>query len=158
VFESRALTDAARCTTHTPGSITKAFVPAFVRVIERGLLRAGQDLMLETWLQDARCALGLLRKSPLFTAIATLSLAISIGGDATIFSVASAMVLRPLPGEPDGSSHAERRRLRYGLLPELPGFRSRSTVFEDVYAIRQEHQPMSIAASDDPDSIRPTWT
>ena len=54
--------------------------------------------MIDSWLQDTRFAVRLLRKSPLFTLTAALSLAIGIGGNATIFSVANAMLLRAMPG------------------------------------------------------------
>jgi len=53
--------------------------------------------MLETFLQDVRYAVRLLRRSPLFTATAALSLAIGIGANTTIFSIASTLLLRPLP-------------------------------------------------------------
>ena len=54
--------------------------------------------MLETTWQDVRYGYRLLMRSPLFTLTAALSLAIGIGANTSIFSIASAMLLRPLPG------------------------------------------------------------
>src|SRR6202790_3785956 len=58
--------------------------------------------MLETFFQDLRFAARTLRKSPGFTAVAILSLALGIGATIAIFSVIYAMALRSLPvSEPD---------------------------------------------------------
>jgi len=52
---------------------------------------------MNPWMQDVRFALRSFAKNPWFTVAAVLSLAIGIGANTSIFSVANALLFRPLP-------------------------------------------------------------
>src|SRR4051794_10180966 len=52
---------------------------------------------MQTWLQDLRYAVRMLRKNAGLTAVMVASLAIGIGANSAIFTVVDALLLRPLP-------------------------------------------------------------
>src|SRR5229473_1279635 len=66
-------------------------------LIQEQTRRASILNWLETVLQDARFGLRTLRRSPGFTAVAVVTMALSIGATTAVFTLVESILLRPLP-------------------------------------------------------------
>ncbi len=97
---------------------------------------------IETTLQDVRYGARMLRKNPIFTAVAVLTLALGIGANTAIFSLVNSVMLRFLPVEkPEELVQVLRRSPRQGgqvvsifTNPIWEQFRDRQVVFSGTFA------------------------
>src|SRR5205823_11055483 len=107
--------------------------------------------LLESLVSDVRFALRWLRKSPGFTLVAVVSLAVGIGFNTTLFTVADALIFKPLPvAEPerlvdvftsDSTGTVEFSTSSYADYLDLKG---QNGVFEDLVGYSPMFAPISL--------------
>jgi putative ABC transport system permease protein len=71
-------------------------------------------------LHDLRIAARVLRKNPVFSLTAALTIAVGVGASTAIFSVANAVLLRPLPYKDPGRLVVAGMELRQRNVRDLP--------------------------------------
>ncbi len=103
---------------------------------------------LETMWNDLRYALRILGRSPGFTAVIVLTLALSIGANSAIFSVIEGVLLRPLPyTHPDRLVRLFFQGENYPKFPLNPNdfrdFRARNRTFESMATIVRSDTQLS---------------
>src|SRR5579864_6355078 len=106
---------------------------------------------METLVQDLRFGLRALLKTPAFTALAVLTLALGIGANTAIFTLVNALLLKMLPvarpgelvilGDPTAANERangtpQLEVLSYPLYREL---RDRNSVFSGLCAAASDH-------------------
>src|SRR5881396_1588310 len=118
--------------------------------LERGSLEVSKEIvrsggwesLVETCWQDLRFAARMLRKSPGFTAVAVLTLALGIGANAAIFSYIDAWFIKPLPyPQPDRLVIFETQDKKHGWTSggvtsaaDFFDFQKQNTSFEQTVA------------------------
>jgi putative ABC transport system permease protein len=114
--------------------------------------------VIETFLQDARYAIRMLRKNPGFTAVAVLTLALGIGANTAIFSVVYAVLLKPLPyANPNQLVSAFQANIQEGVpedgtsYPNFEEWRAQNHVFSDLSTINF-HQ-LTLTGSGEPSVV-----
>jgi predicted permease len=111
-----------------------------VKEVTRGMWRYNQ---IETLAQDLKYALRGMRRAPLFTIAAILSLAFGIGANTAIFSLLDQVILQALPVKhPEQLVLVARRGKQYGQsswgpdrisYPVYEAFRDRNQVFSGMF-------------------------
>ena len=98
---------------------------------------------MSTFVRDLRYALRVLRRSPLFTGVAILSLALGIGANAAIFTLINQLILQQLPVKhPEQLVLLTARGKHYGgnngpnalSYPMYQDFRDKNQVFSGMFA------------------------
>jgi len=114
---------------------------------------------LETLLQDVRYGLRTLRKSPGFTVVAVLALAIGIGANTAIFSLIDASRARALPYADAprlvvlwGNVQRARVERRGASFPDFTDWRARAKSVEDMAAF--DAQMMTLIGNEDPERFQ----
>jgi predicted permease len=97
--------------------------------------------------QDLRFAGRMLRRSPGFTSVAVLSLALGVGANTVVFSVVNSLLLKPLAiASPASVYTVEDRRLPAQSFPNYRDLRDRNNTFAGLAAYRAA--PMGLETAD----------
>src|SRR5713101_7778986 len=106
---------------------------------------------MKTLLQDLRYGLRMLWKTPGFTVVAVISLALGIGLNTAIFSIVNVILIRPVPVVKDQPSVVWlRASISY---PDYLDYRDKTQNFEGMAAITGTSE-FSLARSGEPELIK----
>ncbi len=102
---------------------------------------------LESFVRDLQYAARMLRRTPLFTAIAIVTLALGIGANTTVFTFVDNILLRSLPVRyPQQLASLNWGEMVNISYPNYLDFRTRNTVFSSLIACRYNPVSLSIQA------------
>jgi len=123
----------------TPAQARKAAVRAMDGLTQcKEECRESRGLtLIENAVQDIRYGLRVLRKSPGFTAVAVLTLALGIGANAVVFGILNGLILHPLNVPRSESLYSIERPVTFGEYQSYPDYvdlRDRNRSFDGLIA------------------------
>ncbi len=134
-----------------------------VEIVKQHVRDARAGAWWDTLVQDVRYSVRLLARHPLFTLTASLSLAICLGANTAMFTVANRLLFREHSGvaEPDrlvDIAPTDGRKLIQPLVPQraFEEVRQRTTLL-DVYGYSFDPHPLSMRESDAAERIFGTF-
>ena len=114
---------------------------------------------MDTMWQDLRYGLRMLAKTPAFTTVAVIALALGIGANSAIFSVVDAILIKPLPYKDPGGlvmvweSNPHRGHARNVVSPgNFLDWQVQNTVFEQMAALRDAR--LNLIGAGEPEELR----
>ncbi len=120
----------------------------------------GASQVIETFLQDIRYGLRQLRRNPGFTAVATITLALGIAANTTIFSAVSSILLRKPPvRDPDrlcvlSSKDAASGQNLFGASgPDFKSWQKQSDVFQGM-GTAETQRPFTLTGKGTPEPLQ----
>jgi predicted permease len=130
-----------------------------VALIEQRSREIWQWPALESWWADTKYALRRLRRAPLFTTIALITLAIAVGANAVIFSMVNGVLLKPLSySDPDrliavDTSSEQIGLQKIGIAPSLYFvYREQNTTLADIGAYDDDE--LDVTGARAPEHVR----
>ena len=113
---------------------------------------------MDSFLSDLRLGMRMLLKAPAFTAVSVLALALGIGANAVMFSVAGTVLLRPLAYRDaerlmwiDTTERATRAAISFSP-PDFYRVRETSRAFSGVAALYRK--PVNVTGAQEPQRVR----
>src|SRR5262249_15611552 len=144
LLESERLQEQGMCEEEARAAARRAF--GNVMPAEERFYESGRWLWWDHLSQDVRFGLRMLVKTPGFTAVAVLTLALAIGANTAIFSAVYAVLLKSLPFKDAGrlvfveKKNPSRGWNRNPISPaEVLAWRDQSGAFEELAAYTQRH-------------------
>jgi putative ABC transport system permease protein len=115
--------------------------------------------LIQDSLRDLRYGVRVLAKSPVFTAVAVLTLALGIGANTAIFSVVNAVLLQPLPyakaDELVMIYNTSGGDARWAISPvAYLNLKKRNSVFNDMAALSNKGWPANLTGWGEPERLQ----